>query len=74
MQSWEGLLDLENETYVVSIFYLGRAQPLLLSSCYYLHLGVSVHRGQIPTAQMGAHLSPASEELKDIYQIVMYIH
>ena len=36
-------LHLENRKYVVSIFSLGRAQPLLLSSCYYLHLGVSVH-------------------------------
>ena len=60
MYSREGLLDLENEKYVVSVVYLGRAQPLLLSSCYYLHLGVSVHRGQTPAAQLGAHLSPAS--------------
>ena len=30
------------------------------SSCYCLHLGVSVYRGQGPAAQPGAHLSPAS--------------
>ena len=30
MYSLEGLLDLENEKYVVSVFYLGRPQPLLL--------------------------------------------
>ena len=56
MYSWEGLLDLENEKYVVSVFYLGRAQ-LLSPSCYF---GVSVHRRQTPAGQPGAHLSPAS--------------
>ena len=59
----EGLLDLENEKYVV-IFYLlfgkGSASP---PSCYYLCLGVSVHRGQILAAHPGAHLSPASLRL-----------
>ena len=55
MCSREGLLDLENEKYVVS--YLGRAQ-LLSCACYF---GVSVHRGQTPAVQPGAHLSPASE-------------
>ena len=50
MYSWEGLLDLENEKYVVSS---GQdSSPL--------HLGVSVQRGQTPDAQPGAHLSPAS--------------
>ena len=57
MCSREGLLDLKNEKYVVSIFYLGRAQ-LLSRSGYF---GVSVHREQAPAAQPEAHLSPASE-------------
>ena len=55
MYSWEGLLDLENKKYVVSIFYLGRVQ--LFSRFYF---GVSVHRGRAPAVQPGAHLSPAS--------------
>ena len=59
MGNQEGLLDLKNEKYVVSIFYLGRAQPLLLPSCYF-HLGVSLCRGQTPALQSGACLSPAS--------------
>ena len=59
MHSREVLIDLENEKYVVCIFYLGRTQPLLLSSCY-LHLGISVHRGQTPAVQPAAYLSPAS--------------
>ena len=49
-----GLVDFENEKYVVSVLYLGWAQPIKLS-CYY---GVSVHRGQITAAQPGSHLSP----------------
>ena len=51
-----GLVDFENEKYVVSVLYLGWAQPIKLS-CYY---GVSVHRGQTLSAQPGAQLSPAS--------------
>ena len=62
MYSQEGLLDLKDEKYMVSVPYLGRAQPLLLASCYYLHLGVSIHREQIPAAQSRAHLSPSSKE------------
>ena len=52
MGNREGLFDLKNEKYVVSIFYLGRTQPLLLSSCSF-HLGVSVCRGQTPVLQPG---------------------
>ena len=37
---------------------LGRAQLLLLSSCYYLPLGVSLHKGQTPAPRPGAHLCP----------------
>ena len=60
MCSRGGLLDFENEEFVV--FYLLSGQGpapsiilLLRSFCYY---GVSVHRGE--TVQPGAHLSPAS--------------
>ena len=60
--SWKDLRDFQNEKYVVSVFYLGGAQ-LHSSSCYYLHLGVSIHREQIPAAQSRAHLSPSSKEL-----------
>ena len=67
MVNREGLFDPKNWKYVVSIFYLGRAQPLLLSSCSF-HLGVSVCRGQTPVLQPGACLSPASG------QCVMQIH
>ena len=38
MYSQEGLLDLEKEKYVVSIFYLGRAQPLLLFPAFFFFL------------------------------------
>ena len=55
MCSREGLLDLENEEYVV--FYLLSGQD---SAPPPFHLALSVHRGQIPAAQPGAHLSPAS--------------
>ena len=58
--SQEGLLDFENEEYMV--FYLLSEQDpassiilLLWSFCYY---GVSVHRGEI--FHSGAHLSSAS--------------
>ena len=47
MCSQEGLLDFENEEYMV--FYLLSGQGS----------GVSVHRGQ--TARPGAHLSPAAK-------------
>ena len=65
MYSWEGLLDLENEKYVVSIFSLGRAHFLLL-----FILCVSVHRGQTPAVQPGAHLSPASGRGSPMFLIV----
>ena len=59
MCSWGGFLDLKNEEYVVSYLLSGQgsAPP---PACYYLHLGVSVHRRQTPAAQSGAQLSPAS--------------
>ena len=55
MCSWEGLLVVENDEYVV--FHLCRAQ-LFSHSCYF---GVFVHRGWTPAAQPGAHLCPASD-------------
>ena len=67
MGNRESLFGLKNEKYVVSVFYLGRAQHLLLSSCSF-HLGVSVCREQTPVLQPGARLSPASG------QCVMQIH
>ena len=59
MCSWGGFLDLKNEEYVVSYLLSGQgsASP---PACYYLHLGVSVHRRQTPAAPCGAPLSPAS--------------
>ena len=59
MYSQEGLLDLENEN-MWALFHLAQ---LLSHSTYHLHLGVSVHSGQILAAQPGAHLSPASDPL-----------
>ena len=57
MCSWEGLLDLESEEYVVSFIW----PWLRLSSLLHcVHLGVSIHRGQTPAAQPGAHLSLVS--------------
>ena len=60
MCSWEGLLDLENEKYLVSLSLIWAGPSLFSRSCCYLHLGVSAHRGQTPAAQPGARLSPAS--------------
>ena len=53
--TWQGLLDLGNEKYVVSVFYPGRAQPQLSSS---------VHRGQTLTAHPGTHLSSTTVRTK----------
>ena len=61
MCSQEGLLDFENEDYVA--FYLLSGQS---SAPPPLHLGVSVHRGQTPAVQPGAHLSPASGPLRKL--------
>ena len=57
----EGLLDFENEKYVV--FYLLRAQPPPLSYFYGVsdNYGASVYRGE--TVQPGSHLSPASKDV-----------
>ena len=56
-------LHLENRKYVVSIFSLGRAQLLQLSSCYYLHLGVSVHRDKLQLFSRGSiYLLPQGGE------------
>ena len=41
MYSWEDLLDLENEKYMVSVFYLGRSQRLLLFILDYLSTGTN---------------------------------
>ena len=49
MYSWEGLTDLENEKYMVSLSGQCPTSPF---SCYCLHLGVCVHRGQTPAAQL----------------------
>ena len=53
------VLDLGNEEYVVSLSLIcaGLSSSLLLPLSY---LGASAHWGQIPAAQPGAHLSPAS--------------
>ena len=59
MCSGKGLLDLENENSMV--FYLLSGQGLgPISSCYCLHLVVSVHIGEPPGSQSGAYLSSAS--------------
>ena len=50
--SSEGVLDLENEQYMVSIFYLGRAQLLSRACCF----RVSVYRGQTPATLPGVCL------------------
>ena len=70
MCSWEGFLDLKNEEYVVSYLLSGQgsASP---PACYYLHLGVSVHRRQTLSAQPGVHLSPASID-PFLYKIFEY--
>lgn len=47
----ESLLDLENEKYMVSLSGQCPTSPF---SCYCLHLGVCVHRGQTPAAQLEA--------------------
>ena len=48
---------------MISIFSLGRAQLLLLSSCYYLHLGVSVHRDKLQLFSRGSiYLLPQGGE------------
>ena len=49
--------DFGNDEYVIlyPLSGLGLASP---PSCYF---GVSVHRGETPAAQPGAHLSPASQ-------------
>ena len=56
MYSWEVLLDLKNEKYVVSMFYVGRAQ---LFSSLLLFWSICP-QGTTPVAQPGTHLSPAS--------------
>ena len=43
-----------------SLYLLSKQDSAPPCSCHYLYLGVSVHRGQIPAAQPGAHPSPAS--------------
>ena len=55
LYSWEDLLDLENEKYVVSLsfFWAGLSSSQLLALSY---LGVAAHTGQISAAQPGAHL------------------
>ena len=53
VSSWEHLLDFENETYVVSIFYLGRGQLLSRSCCF----AISVHRGQTSCLAWGPSIS-----------------
>lgn len=52
---WNDLLDIKNEKYLVCII-IGRAQSLLLSSCY-PPLRTSILRRQTPAAQPGASLS-----------------
>ena len=54
MCSWEGLLHLGNEEYVV--FYLLSGQDLAILFWEYLSPG-----GQTLAAEPGAHLSPDSE-------------
>ena len=44
----------EQEIRGLFVSYRGGAQLLLLNSCYYIHLGVSMNRGQTPAAQPGA--------------------
>lgn len=44
---------------ILSLLFFGRAQPLLLSSCY-LPIRASILRRQTPAAQPGGPLSPAS--------------
>ena len=55
MYSWECLLDLSNEKYVVAVFYLGRAQIFFLFILEYLSTE--------DTVQPGVHLSLASKLL-----------
>ena len=54
-----GLPDLKNEKYVVSLSFIqaGPSSSLFLPLLY---LEVSAHSEQIPAAQPGTHLSPAS--------------
>ena len=59
---WEHLLDLRIRN-MWSLSGQGSGPPHF---CYYFHLGVSVHRGQTPAAQLGAHLSPVSNPLRDM--------
>ena len=72
MYSGEGLLGVQNEKDVVSIFYLGRAQLLLLFILF-------VHRGQTPATQPGAPLSPASgltkrgAEASEVVQVMPHV-
>ena len=59
MCSWEGLLDLENEDYVVSLSLIWAG--LNFSSLLLLSLSWSIcPQGTTPAAQPGAHPSPAS--------------
>ena len=43
-----------------SLYLLSKQDSAPLCPCHYLYFGVSVHRGQIPATQPGAHLPPAS--------------
>ena len=68
MYSWEGLLDLENEEYVVSVFYLGSAQ-------LFSHFCQSIYpQGTTPVAQARDHTAPASKpnQLLFIFQNVIF--
>ena len=62
MCSLEGLLDLKNEKYVVSLSFFASRMHLLLAPVIIVYLEVSDHRGQIPVAQPGTHLAPALNE------------
>ena len=59
MCSWEASLTSRMRN-MWSLYLLSGKDSAPPCSCHYLYLGVSVHRGQIPTAQPGAHLSPVS--------------
>ena len=45
-----------------SLYLLSGEDSAPPCSYHYFYLGVSVHKGQIPAAQPGAHLSPASKQ------------
>ena len=63
--SQEGLLDLKNEKYVVSISYLGRTQLLLVPAIVFILEYLSTW-GQTPAAQFEAYLSPATVSMNEV--------